>query len=458
MLKFISKPVIEHEEVPLADEGRLEALVEHWNERGTTPQRNHEEGKADYVISVGTSVAPVVRQAQLTEIVSLVRHQGDRVVGSEILQIGHANPRTLLGKGTAQAIAERARAAGAAMLVLDAELTPSQTRNLEDVAGIPICDREAIILNVFLRHARSRRARIHVETAQLEYLRPRIRGLGLDMDQQTGGMARARGPGETASELLARKLDSRLAELRRQSEKLETSGTTQRQGRSACARIALVGYTNSGKTTLMNALAGAYLSARDRPFETLDTTSRALSRHGRDVLLSDTVGVIRRLPGRLLASFQSTLEEVREASLLAIVIDASDPELDLQRQTTLEILRTIGADKVPRYFVFNKVDRITCAQTLAPWHALADGAPWSALCAHDMEAVSHLRENLLTAARVDEATYTLFVPYSAPQALAMAYRSCRILETEGERSGVRLRLECSVVTAERIKTLVRRRQ
>ena len=168
---------------------------------------------------------------------------------------------------------------------------------------MPVCDREAVILNVFLRHARTRRAKIQVEIAQLEYLRPRIRGVGLDMDQQTGGMPNARGPGETASELLARKLDDRLLQLQKTLRKLTTSSETQREKRSDCKRIVLVGYTNAGKTSLMNALASTELSARGRPFETLDTTSRCLTRHGGDVIISDTVGVIRRLPPRLLASF-----------------------------------------------------------------------------------------------------------------------------------------------------------
>src|SRR5262249_9401771 len=154
-----------------------------------------------------------------------------RVVGQEIGHLHVPNPRTFLGKGMAEEVAARARAQGATMLVLDAELSPSQARNLEDIAGIPVADREAIILNVFLRHARTRRARIQVEVAQLEYLRPRIRGVGLDMDQQTGGMARARGPGETASELLARKIDSRLAELQKALRKMEQSGRTQRKER-----------------------------------------------------------------------------------------------------------------------------------------------------------------------------------------------------------------------------------
>jgi GTP-binding protein HflX len=184
--------------------------------------------------------------------------------------------------------------------------------------------------------------------AHLEYLRPRIRGIGLDMDQQAGGLMNARGPGETGSELLARQLDGRLTELRRQCTRLERAGQTQRSGRSSCKRIALVGYTNAGKTSLMNGLTAAGLSARDVPFETLDTTSRCLTRHGGDVLLSDTVGFIRRLPARLLASFETTLAEIREASLLAMVVDLSDPEWAMHADTTEAVLERLEAAEIPR--------------------------------------------------------------------------------------------------------------
>src|SRR4051794_16982162 len=245
MLKFNSRSISEHSEVPLADEGQFERLVEDFRARTNASAGTSSEVNACYVVSVGPERDPQVRAAQLTEIVALVQNQGGLVVGQEIYHLAEPNPRTLLGTGTARALADRAHAAGATMLVLDAELSPSQMRNLEDAAGIAICDREAIILNVFLRHARTRRAKIQVEIAQLEYLRPRIRGVGLDMDQQTGGSKNARGPGETASELLARKLDSRLAELRKALVRLERSAKTQRQRRGECPRLGVGGSANA---------------------------------------------------------------------------------------------------------------------------------------------------------------------------------------------------------------------
>lgn len=451
MLKFNSKPVSEHSEVPLADDGALEKLARDWSAREAPVVINEGEGAACYVVSVGADRDPIARAAQLAEIVALVQHQGGRIVGQESCDLVAPNPRTLLGKGTAQAIAERARQHGATLLVLDAELTPSQTRNLEDAVGIAICDREAIILNVFLRHARTRRATIQVEIAQLEYLRPRIRGVGLDMDQQTGGTKNARGPGETASELMARKLDARLKELRDSLASCETSSRTQRKQRRDCHRVALVGYTNAGKTSLMNALTGAGLAARDRPFETLDTTSRCLTRHGGEIVVSDTVGFIRRLPERLLASFASTLSELAEASLLVLVIDASDPEHELQLGTTLELLEKVGAAEVPRFYVWNKIDRLARAPDVEYLDELSDGHPFMALCTNDATAIAELEAKLVACARAREAELTAHVPYGATRTLSLIYANCRVLRSEATDTGLDLRLVGAPAVISRIQ-------
>lgn len=451
MVKLSSRAISEHAEVPLADDGRWETIVGHWQARGRSQGAEGTEGNTSYVVSVGPLRDPLVRSAQLAEIVSLVRSQGDRIAGEEVYHLTEPNPRTLLGKGAAEEVAARARAHGATMLVLDAELSPSQTRNLEDAAGIAVADREAIILNVFLRHARTRRARIQIEVAQLEYLRPRIRGVGLDMDQQTGGMARARGPGETASELMARKIDGRLEELHKALRRLEASGRTQRQQRGTCKRMVLVGYTNAGKTSLMNALTGAGLSARDMPFETLDTTSRCLTRHGGDVLISDTVGFIRRLPDRLLASFESTLAEVVEASLLVVVVDASDHERELHLRTTRELVEKIGAKDVPRFYVFNKLDRLASrpeAEDLARW---SEGHPWAALSSRDARAVAELEEALLRAVRREETELSTFVPYAASDVLGLVYGKCRVIDSVAAHDGLSLRVQGPAPVISRIR-------
>jgi GTPase len=441
MIRFSSKAILEHAEVPLADDGHFEELVHSWAERQPTQVATGAADSACYVVSVGVERDELVRNAQLSEITALVESQGSRVVGQEICYVSEPNPRTLLGKGTAQDLATRARSAGATMLVLDAELSPSQARNLEDTAGIAICDREAVILNVFLRHAKTRRAKIQVEIAQLEYLRPRIRGVGLDMDQQTGGMTKARGPGETASELLARKLDRRLLELQKALKKLQTSSRTQRQKRADCKTLSLIGYTNAGKTSLMNALTAAELSARDMPFETLDTTSRCLTRHGGEVLLSDTVGFIRRLPERLLASFESTLAEIVEASLLVLVVDVSDHERDLHLATTLEQLAKLGADEIPRFYVFAKADKLEGPADEAELERLSQGHPWALLSARDPQAVAQLQAALLRTVRLAEQTVTRLVPYTAAAALSLIYANCRVQSSVAADEGLWLSFE-----------------
>lgn len=455
MPKFGSKPIAEDAEVPLADEGQWEEIVDYWTERKAVAPAHDAQESASYVVSVGEERDEQVRAAQMAEIVALVQSQGGRVVGQEICFLSQINPRTLLGKGTAQDIAARARAHGATMLVLDAELSPSQARNLEDLAGLPICDREAIILNVFLAHAKTRRSRIQVEIAQLEYLRPRIRGIGLDMDQQTGGTTKARGPGETASELMARKIDGRLEELQKTLKKIDTSSRTQRRQRDACKRMVLVGYTNAGKTSLMNALTKAGLSAKDMPFETLDTTSRCLTRHGGDVLISDTVGFIRRLPERLMASFESTLAEITEASLLVIVIDASDYERELHLQTTLELLEKIGAGEIPRFYVFNKIDRLADKPNARQLDLWSGGHPWAVLSTHDAMAVAHLEERLLRAVRSKEEELSTFVPYAAGNVLSLVYGKCRVVSSTATDDGLEVRIRGPVQVLSQIRDAVK---
>lgn len=344
------------------------------------------------------------------------------------------------------------------MLVLDAELSPSQARNLEDAAGIAVCDREAIILNVFLRHASTRRARIQVEIAQLEYLRPRIRGIGLDMDQQTGGTTKARGPGETASELLARKLDRRLAELQKALRKLETSSRTQRQQRAGCQTLALIGYTNAGKTSLMNALTDAGLSARDMPFETLDTTSRCLTRHGGEVLLSDTVGFIRRLPERLLASFESTLAEIVHASLLVLVVDVSDHERETHLETTSALLTRLGAEELPRFYVFSKADRLLGPPDESELGRLSQGHPWALLSTRDAHSVAELKAALLQNARLGQRAITAHVPYSAGRALSLIYANCRVLSSVAAERGLTLSFEGPPAVVSRIESALREQE
>ncbi len=439
VLKFSSDSVEEHQEVPLADEGQWEAQLHYWSNRNTKRELS-EKSPRSYVVSISVT-REHVSEAQREEILSLVRSQGDEITGYEWVHLRKPEPRALFRSGVAEEIARRAKASGADAIVVDAEMSPSQARNLEDATGFAVRDREAIILNVFQKHVKTKKARIQVEIAHLEYLRPRIRGLGLEMDQQAGGIVGMRGAGETASELLARQLDRRLVALRKSIVKIESSGARERKGRSQCRKIALLGYTNAGKTTLMNGMTGAELSAADKPFETLDTTSRRLSGHGGDVVLSDTVGFIRNLPERLLASFQTTLAEIVEADLLVIVVDVSDVEAELHIRTTEVIVGELDSQEIPRFYVFTKLDRCPTPLTSDHLASLSRGNPYAVLDGTDRDAVVALRKELLAKVRGARKEVGVFVNYENSEALSLVYAKARVISAIPEESGIRFELE-----------------
>jgi GTPase len=456
-MKFHSKPIEEHAEVPLADDGRWEATVAHWTGREAPRRGPAAAGNACYVLSVHRREDRGHPSAQLVELTSLVQSQGDRVVGSEVHELNRPDPRTLIRSGVAERIGNHARAVGADLLVVDAELSPSQTRNLEDATGLSVADREAVILNVFERHATTPQARAQVEVAHLEYLRPRIRGIGLDMDQQAGGVMGSRGSGDTASELLARRLDDRLVELRRRLGQIKRADTERRRRRTRAFRVALAGYTNAGKTSLMNALSDAGLSARDRPFETLDTTTRCLTRHGGDVLLSDTVGFIRRLPERLFASFESTLAEISEASLLLAVVDVSDPELEEHLTLMETVLGRLGAASLPRLVVFNKSDRLPAGPLAGDLARLAGNRQYLCVSAHDPAAMESLRAAILAEARARHAVRELFVPYERGEIPGRIFSQCRVLRTHATARGTQFLIEGAPSVVEQLARACRKR-
>jgi GTPase len=267
------------------------------------------------------------------------------------------HPGTYLGSGKVADLKTAVTVHRAGWVILEHEVTPSQARHLEKETGAQVMDRTALILEIFHRHARSRAARAQVEIVRLEYLAPRLRELGAGKDRQRGGIG-AKGAGESGLELDRRKIRDRIAELGAQLESLREEQSTQRARRQSVNRVALVGYTNAGKSTLMRALTGSEVYVADKLFATLDTTVRSLQPETRPrILVSDTVGFINKLPHGLVASFKSTLDEALEAALLVQVIDAADPAFERHLAVTAEVLGDIGAGEVPRLLVFNKIDR-----------------------------------------------------------------------------------------------------
>lgn len=360
-MKFTSQSLEQHKDVPVADEGQLEKIINLFDSTSNELpiDKNSQENQLikSYVVSLTHKGSSENKRAKLDEMLGLARAQSGNVVGHEMATFDKITPKTFVGAGVLIAAAQKARQLGATLLILDIQLSPSQMRNIEQLTDFSISDRESVILNIFVKHASSRKSKIQVEIAQLKYLRPRIRGIGLNMDQQSGGIMGGRGAGETASELLARQLDKRLVQLQKLATKLSSISVNQRKQRSQCKRISLVGYTNAGKTSLMNGLSNADLSVKNQVFETLDSTTRRIGNevYG-DVLLTDTVGFIRDLPKHLMDSFESTLAEITETDLLVIVLDSSDTEVELQLDTTLDILTKLNASNIPRLFVFNKLD------------------------------------------------------------------------------------------------------
>jgi GTP-binding protein HflX len=455
-MKFTSQSIEENKDVPLADQGQLEEMLDLFdnpvsNSITDTGSGGYQPNKS-YIVSLNSRDSELNKQTKLDEIVGLVEAQGDHIVGQQILSFDSIAPKTFIGSGAVHNIAKRAKEKGATLLVMDVQLTPSQMRNIEQLTDFPVSDRESVILNIFVKHARSRKSRIQVEIAQLKYLRPRIRGIGLNMDQQSGGIMGGRGAGETASELLARQLDKRLVQLQKLANKLSNISMNQRKQRSQCKRISLVGYTNAGKTSLMNVLAKADLSVKNQVFETLDSTTRRISsKASGDVLLSDTVGFIRDLPKHLMESFESTLAEISETDLLVIVLDSSHCDIELQLATTLEILQKLGADAIAKHFVFNKIDRLADDFDDSIFETLSAGHEYTSLCAHDQSAVAALKQKLL--GKVGEAlvTTSIFLKYTEQHLIKRLYHQCDILDKQCDEYGTTYRIRANAQVIKSLK-------
>ena len=313
-------------------------------------------------------------------------------------------------------------------VIVDHELSPSQIRNLERATGAAVLDRTGVIVEIFHRHANTREARLQVEMARLKYVAPRLRE-----SSSGGGRQQGPGAGESTLDLDRRKIRDRLAELRDQLDAVQRDSDTRRSARQDQLRVALVGYTNAGKSSLMRALTGSQVLVEDKLFATLDTTVRTLQPESRPrVLVSDTVGFIKQLPHDLVASFRSTLAEALEASLLLYVVDASDPTHEAQLEVSRGVLREIGADTVPSRLVLNKMDRVDAAGRAALMEKHPDAI---LLSAHAADDVGALRDTLLAFFEAAMVEDVLVLPYAKQNLLGDVYENARVLSEDYSETG-----------------------
>jgi GTP-binding protein HflX len=380
-------------------------------------------------------------EESLSELDRLAFTAGIDVVATATQRLDKANPRTFIGAGKAEEVAQLARAQEATVVIFDDDLTPRQQANLETILPeTRVFDRTALILDIFAMHAVSREGKLQVELAQLEYLLPRLRGMwGHLVRERLGGGRGARfGAGESQLETDRRLARKRIADLKRELRRVSAARETQRKSRagSGVFRVALVGYTNAGKSSLLNALTGADALVYDMLFATLDSTTRRLTlADGREITLTDTVGFINKLPHGLVEAFKSTLDEVREADLLLHVVDASHIQAEAQIAAVDIVLQEIDAAKAPRVLVLNKIDQLSADDRSRVGARHPDVVMLSAATGEGLET---LLERLAGEAARGSATMTVLVPYTRGELVQLAHERTHLVSERHTPDGTQL--------------------
>jgi GTPase len=393
----------------------------------------------------------------MQELADLARAAGAIPVGMMIQKRDQPHQNTYLGKGKIEELKVLAKELDAPVILFDGDLSPRQVRTLVDRLEGKILDRTELILDIFAQHARTAEGQLQVELAQLSYLLPRLTGRGRMMDRIGGGAAGGvgvRGPGETKLETDRRRLRARIARLRREVEEVrrrrETERSHRRQG--GVPLVSLVGYTNAGKSTLLNALAGSNeVSAHDRLFETLDPTVRKVTMGDQEVLVSDTVGFIHDLPEQLVEAFQATLEEVLESDLLVHVVDASAEYATSERQYTEVTLRELGAGAQPMVLALNKWDLVDPQRAEAVQEQIPEGIPISATTG---AGLAELRETILAMVFHHRIPVVAHLPYDRGDLLNAAHRLGQVLDVSYEETYIRVELEVDDVLLDRLREFV----
>ena len=402
--------------------------------------------RLERVVLIGVySRGQVEAETSLRELAALAETAGAQVMDGLLQRRSHPDPSTYFGSGKAEELRDVVRMVGADTVIADTELAPSQRRALEDVVKVKVIDRTAVILDIFSQHAKSREGKAQVELAQLQYLLPRLRGWGDSMSRQAGGQVGgagagmgSRGPGETKIELDRRRIHSRMAKLRREIGEMAPARAVKRQNRvrNAIPSVAIAGYTNAGKSSLLNRITRAGALVENALFATLDTTVRRTeTEDGRPYTLVDTVGFVRNLPHQLVEAFRSTLEEVEQADLVLHVVDASHPDPAAQLATVRQVISEVGARDVPEQVVFNKADLADEATRL-----VLRGMEPTALfvSARTGEGVDRLLATIAAQLPVPRHEVTVLIPFDEGGLVSMLHEKGRVLATVYEETGARI--------------------
>lgn len=411
--------------------------------------------KREKAFLVGVVMSGMRREEVLEhmeELALLADTAGAEVVEREIQTIRVPNSAFFIGSGKVREIARKVEAVGADVILFDEDLTPVQTKNLEKVIKRRVVDRSGLILDIFARRARTREAQIQVALAQLEYALPRLTRQWAHLERQEGVIG-TRGPGETQLETDRRLITKRIEVLKRELEKISRQRKVRRERRSHFRKVALVGYTNAGKSSLLNAITKANVFVEDRLFATLDTTIRAfpISRHEK-VLFIDTVGFIRKLPHHLVASFRSTLEETLEADLLLHVVDISHPHFEEQIGVVHQVLKELGSGEKPMILAFNKIDRLEDRKILyAVRERYPDALFVSALRGIGLE---QLKERIIDRLKQKKTEVELHIPLENAEALKFVCTKLEVLGMYYENGLVHMRCQVNPVQLKRVKEWV----
>jgi GTP-binding protein HflX len=386
--------------------------------------------------------------ASLQELRQLIETLGWDIVGTVTQKLQSPTAASLIGPGKLEDLSEFVKGPRKAeSVVFDHELTPTQVRNIREATGVEVYDRPAVILEIFHRHARTKEAQLQVELARLKYLAPRERVSGAK--ERKGEGRGARGVSESFHEVERREVRGRISELQRDLEAIHRDQVERRRHREGSPKVAIVGYTNAGKSSLMRALTASEVLVADQLFATLDTTVRALQPETQPrILVSDTVGFIRNLPHDLVASFRSTLDEALDAALLLHIVDAADPALRPHIQVTIEVLEGIGAGKLPSLLILNKIDVVDISQKALLKKEFPEAIAMSALNPKDIEA---LHSRLVNFFLDNMAQVELVGPYGKEGVLAEIRKNIQVLSESYEEKGVCLKIKANPGTVTALK-------